>query len=78
MLAAVVLVMLFIALIQVPALVNQKKWPELAGFSVVWSGAAIYALLVTAEIPLPNPIELLGSFYGWLYPLIGVRFNLFP
>lgn len=78
MIAAVVLVMLLIALLQAPSLVNRKKWPELAGFSAVWFTAAIFALLVTAAVPLPNPIELLGSFYGWLFPLIGVHFNLFP
>lgn len=78
MITAVALAMFLIALLQAPSLVNRKKWPELAGFSAVWLTAAIFALLVTAAVPLPNPIELLGSFYGWLYPRMGVHFNLFP
>jgi len=70
------LAMLLIVLLQVPSLINQKKWEELAGFSVVWAAATLYALLVAAEAPLPNAIELLLSFYNWFYPLIGVNFNI--
>ena len=67
------LTMIFIALIQVPAMVNQKRWPDLAGYSAVWILATVYALLIAAEVPVPNPTELLRSFYGWFYPLIGVN-----
>ncbi|MGI6615238.1 MAG: hypothetical protein ACOX30_04335 [Dethiobacteria bacterium] len=70
------LAMLLIVLLQVPSLISQKKWGELAGFSIVWTTATLYALLVAAEAPLPNAIELLLSFYRWFYPLIGVNFNI--
>lgn len=66
--------MTFIAFIQVPALINRKRWPELAGFSVLWIAATLYALLIAAGAPIPNPTELLRSFYSWFYPLIGVNF----
>lgn len=65
--------MIMMALIQVPAMVNQKKWPELAGYAVVWLAATVYALLITSGVPIPNPTELLRSFYDWFYPLIGVN-----
>lgn len=67
------LAMIAIALIQVPSLVNGKRWPELAGFAAVWFVAALFALLVAAGVALPNPTELLRSFYDWFYPLIGVN-----
>jgi uncharacterized membrane protein len=70
----VALAMILIALLQVPALVNRKRWPELAGFGAVWIAATLYALLITAAVPIPNPTELLRSFYSWFYPLIGVNF----
>ena len=70
----VALIMVLIALIQVPSLVNGKKWPELAGFITVWIAATVYTLLITAGVPIPNPTELLRAFYGWFYPLIGVNF----
>ena len=72
----VALAMIAIAFIQVPSLVNGKKWPELAGFSIVWFVAALYALLIASGIQLPNPTDLLRSFYSWFYPLIGINFNL--
>ena len=67
------LAMVLIALIQVPSLVNQKRWPELAGFGAAWIIATFYALLIAADAPIPNPTELLRSFYNWFYPLIGVN-----
>ncbi|NLA26974.1 MAG: hypothetical protein GX878_06215 [Firmicutes bacterium] len=70
----VALTMVLMALIQVPAMINQKKWPELAGYAAVWLAATVYALLITAGVPVPNPTELLRSFYSWFYPLIGVNF----
>ncbi len=70
----VALAMVLMALIQVPAMVNQKKWPELAGYAAVWLAATVYALLIAAGVPIPNPTELLRSFYSWFYPLIGVNY----
>ncbi|MGB4182602.1 MAG: hypothetical protein WBK41_04270 [Dethiobacteria bacterium] len=70
----VALAMVLIAFIQVPSLFNQKMWPELAGFSVLWIAATLYALLITAGVSIPNPTELLRSFYSWFYPLIGINF----
>lgn len=69
----VALTMILMALIQAPAMINRKKWPELAGYSAVWILAAAFALLIAAKVPLPNPFELLHAFYSWFYPLIGVN-----
>ncbi|MFY9384727.1 MAG: hypothetical protein WAQ10_03035 [Dethiobacteria bacterium] len=68
------LIMILIALLQVPALVNGKRWPELAGFAVIWIIATLYALLISTGVPISTPTELLLSFYNWFYPLIGINF----
>ncbi|NLA11821.1 MAG: hypothetical protein GX883_06835 [Firmicutes bacterium] len=66
------LALIAIALIQVPSLVNGKRWPELAGFTALWLVAALFALLITAGVSLPTPTELLRTFYSWFCPLSGV------
>ncbi|HPU01470.1 MAG: hypothetical protein GX890_05680 [Firmicutes bacterium] len=71
--AWVALIMALIALIQVPSLVNRKRWPELAGFITIWIFATAYALLIASGVSIPNPTELLRAFYSWFYPLIGVN-----
>lgn len=70
----VALAMVLMALIQVPAMVNQNKWSELAGYAAVWLAATVYTLLITSGVPIPSPTELLRSFYSWFYPLIGFNF----
>lgn len=69
----IAMIMIALALIQVPAMVNQRRWAELGGYGAVWLAATAYALLIAAGVPLPNPTEALRAFYDWFYPLIGVE-----
>ena len=55
----VALIMIPLALLQVPSLVNRKQWGELAGYSLVWLMAATYALLVAARSS--QPVEVLRT-----------------
>jgi hypothetical protein len=64
----VILIMISIAIYQVPGLLQQKMWRELAAFALVWLTAGIYALLVVMRYPLPTVIEML-SFVNKMLPL---------
>lgn len=55
----VILIMISIAIYQVPGLLRQKKWRELAVFALVWLVAGIYAFLAVMRYPLPSVIEML-------------------
>jgi len=55
----VVLIMISIAIYQVPDLLRQKKWRELAAFALLWLTAGIYAFLAVIRYPLPSVIEAL-------------------
>jgi len=60
--------MVFIALFQVPIIIKKRRWRELAAFAVIWSLAFAYALLMAARAPLPNPTEVLGSVLDRIFP----------
>lgn len=55
----VVILMLLIALFQVPIIVNKKRWRELIAFALLWSIALAYALLVASPAVFPNPTDVL-------------------
>lgn len=59
----VVLVMLSIAIYQVPRLLRQKQWRELAAFGLVWLAAGIYAFMTAMELPLPTIVEIVTFIY---------------
>ena len=61
--------MLIIAAVQVPPLLRNQQHRELFGFALVWVMATGLSILVTADINLPNlvdVIETLYSFLGWI------------
>lgn len=53
----VLVIMLAIAVIQTPVLVRRKMRRELIAFSVIWLFATVYASLIAAGVPIPNPNE---------------------
>lgn len=73
----VALIMVLIALFQVPSLVNQKQWGELAGFALVWTMAAAYALLVVSPVPVPRPIEALRVLLQMIYSYLGLDIQVY-
>ncbi len=76
MLVLVISIMVSLALLQAPSLVNQKQWGELAGFGAMWIFATTYAILITADVPIPNPTELLRPVLEAFYRLIGLNITL--
>ncbi len=66
----VVLIMSLIAIFQVPALLRQKQWGELLGFSALWVIATVFALLVVLDVPLPTLLEILDFVYGSVFQLV--------
>jgi hypothetical protein len=72
----VALIMALLALLQVPSLVNRKQWGELAGYALVWTIAAAYALLVAARAPVPRPIEVLRLLLQALYRSLGLEIQI--
>lgn len=69
----VALFMILLALLQVPFLVKQKQWGDLAGYGLVWIMAATYAMLVAGRVPLPRPVEILRPLFQALYRLLGLE-----
>ena len=71
----VALIMIPLALLQVPSLVNRKQWGELAGYSLVWLMAATYALLVTAGSPSPAG-QVLRTLLQALYRFLSMEIQI--
>ena len=71
------LVMLIIALGQVPILINKKQWKELIAFSAFWVIAGIYASIIlgtyAGNMVVPNHTELLDRFFTALYHRLGIE-----
>ncbi|NLP18202.1 MAG: hypothetical protein GX376_03800 [Firmicutes bacterium] len=61
---AVLLLMIIIALLEIPKMLQKKQWGELMAFTGLWFFATLYAFLVAAEAPLPNPTELIFFLFG--------------
>ncbi|MEW5786066.1 MAG: hypothetical protein AB1767_13500 [Bacillota bacterium] len=63
-------IMILIAILQIPPLLKNKQWPELAGFGAIWVFATVYIALLSAGVPIANPTEilrpLLQGFYRWI------------
>ena len=66
------MLMVLIAIYQVPPLVKQKQWAELAGFALVWTMATAYALLVLSPVPVPRPIDLIRALMQAIYSYLGL------
>ena len=61
---AVLAIMALILAIQLPLLLKEKQWGELAAFLTLWLVATVYASLVALNIPILNPTEILISVLG--------------
>lgn len=61
---AVLAIMALILAIQLPLLLKEKQWGELAAFLTLWLVATVYASLVALNIPILNPTEILISMLG--------------
>jgi hypothetical protein len=72
----ILLIMFLLALMQLPSLVNQKQWGELAAFAVLWLFATAYALLIGADVPVPNPTEVIRAIFTWFYDLVGLNVTI--
>ncbi len=64
-----IMIMVLIALFQVPALVRHGYWGELAAFSLLWIISGAYATLVVLNVPLIAPTDLLIEYLPRLLPL---------
>lgn len=62
----VLLIMILIAIFQVPPLVRNKQSRELIGFALVWSMATIFAALVASDVTLPGLVDLLELLYSYV------------
>lgn len=56
----VLAIMAVILAIQLPLLIQEKQWRELAAFLTLWLVATVYASLVALNV-IPNSIEILIS-----------------
>ena len=63
-----IIVVLLIAVYQVPPLLQNKQYRELLGFGLIWFTAVIYISLVLFGFPLPTVVEVLVFMYD-LIPL---------
>lgn len=59
-------VMLVLAAIEVPMLVDRQMWGELAAFLGLWLAATIYASLVAARTVIPSLANILMRVLGVL------------
>ena len=57
-------IMALILAVQLPLLLKEKQWGELASFLTLWLVATVYASLVALDVPIPNPTEILISMLG--------------
>lgn len=53
------MIIILIAVYQVPPLLRQGEWQALFAFALVWLSAAGYALLVVMGVPLPTVVEVI-------------------
>lgn len=54
---------LIMILLEVPRLVVQKKWRDLAAFSVLLVPAIIYSYGISLDLNLPNPTDLIKLIF---------------
>lgn len=56
--------LLFILAIEVPRLIKEKLWRELAVFVFLWAIGSFVSLSVVLGIELPNPTDLLNAIFA--------------
>ncbi|NLU50705.1 MAG: hypothetical protein GXX09_09945 [Syntrophomonadaceae bacterium] len=63
MIILLIFIFLVIILIDVPPLVKQRMWKDLAAFSVLFIIGVVYSLGVFYDWPLPNPVKGLEMLF---------------
>jgi predicted membrane channel-forming protein YqfA (hemolysin III family) len=63
MIVLLVLVFVIIILVDVPPLIKQRMWRELAAFSVFFIIGVVYSLGQFYHWPLPNPVKGLEMLF---------------
>jgi hypothetical protein len=59
MIFLIVLIFSTVAVFQIPPLVKQKYWRELAVFSILHATALVLSLLYVSGVPIPSPMPFL-------------------
>ncbi|GAB6179065.1 hypothetical protein JCM14036_03840 [Desulfotomaculum defluvii] len=54
---------LTIIFLEVPRLILQKKWRDLAAFSTLLLPAILYSYGITLDLNLPNPTDLIAFIF---------------
>ena len=69
---SLLLICAVIAWLNIPGLIRQKAWGELAAFSFFYTAAFILGLLYVLDIPVPNPMRglqyIISDLWGLKYP----------
>ena len=53
------ILLILVVLGQLPSLVREKQWGEVAAFTFMWVVAAVYATVVIGEILTTNPTQII-------------------
>lgn len=66
------LIYAFIAVLNIPGMIKEKEWRELAVFSIFYAAGFLLGLLYVLDIPIPSPMEgldhLIVQVMGIKYP----------
>jgi len=60
------IIMILIALYQVPRLIRNKQRRVLLVFGFFWLLTTVYGSLVLSDIPVPKPTEIIFNFFAKL------------
>ncbi|HHU81956.1 MAG TPA: hypothetical protein GXZ26_03045 [Firmicutes bacterium] len=58
------LVMILIALYQVPRLIRDQQRRTLLVFAIIWFLVTVYGSLVLSDVPVPRPTEVIYTFFA--------------
>lgn len=62
------LVMILIALYQVPLLIREQQRRTLLVFTILWLLATVYGSLFLSNVPVPRPTDVIYTFFIKLAP----------
>jgi hypothetical protein len=57
------LVMILIALYQVPRLIREEQRRTLLVFGIIWLLVTVYGSLVLSDVPVPRPTNVIYAFF---------------
>ncbi|MBS4030143.1 MAG: hypothetical protein KGZ63_01785 [Clostridiales bacterium] len=56
--------LVLILAIEVPRLIKEKLWKELAVFLFLWAAGSFVSLSVVLRIELPNPTDIINAIFA--------------